>query len=103
MSQPDIEIDVTALRDHARMVDEAASMCDEAVAGAHYVDLHDEVYGVLCSPLALSFINPLQDLAVRELRTSADATSHLADLLRTVAASNDVTDSHAAQRFREDR
>ena len=101
MTQPEIRIDSDALRKHAQMVDEAGNMCDEAVAGAQYVDLHDEVYGVLCSPLALPFINPLQNWAVREMRSGADATSHLADLLRGVAADADTTDGNVARRFRE--
>jgi Excreted virulence factor EspC, type VII ESX diderm len=100
VTQPDVRLDSAALRNHARMVDESAYMCDEAVAGAQYVDLHDEVYGLLCSSLALTFINPLQEWALRELRTGVDATSHLAELLRAVADDADVTDDTAARRFR---
>jgi hypothetical protein len=83
------------------MVDEAARMCDEAVAAAHHVDLHDEVYGMLCSPLALPFINPLQDWALQAMRQGMGATSHLAELLRAVADDADTTDGNAARRFRD--
>ena len=103
MTQPEIRVDSEALRRHARMVDETGTMCDEAVAGAQYVGLHDEVYGILCSPLALPFINPLQDWAVREMRSCADATSHLAELLRAVADDADSADGNVARRFREGR
>jgi Excreted virulence factor EspC, type VII ESX diderm len=103
MTQPDIQLDTAALRSHARMVDETARMCDEAAGAARYVGLHDEVYGMLCSPLVLPLINPLQDWALEELRSGADATSHLAELLHAVADDADVTDATAAQRFRKDR
>ncbi|MBL7258194.1 type VII secretion target [Paractinoplanes lichenicola] len=96
----DVYIDSAALRAHAKMVDEAARMCDEATAGAEYVDLHDEVYGLLCSPLALPFIQPLQDFALQELKTGADATAHVAELLRAVSDDADMTDSNVAGRFK---
>jgi len=101
MSQPDVQLDSAALRSHALMVDEAARMCDEAVGAANYVDMHDEVYGMLCSPMALKFINPLQDWALQELRSGVDATAHLAELLRAVADDADTTDAAAARRLRE--
>jgi hypothetical protein len=101
MSQPDVRIDPDALRSHARMVDEAASMCDEAVAAGRYLDLHDEVYGEWCGKLFVPMINPAQDWALRELRGGVDATSHLAELLRAVADGTDATDGAAAQRIRE--
>lgn len=100
MTQPDIKLSTAEVREHARMVDEAAAMCREAVAGAEYVDLHDEAYGVLCSPLFLPLIQPLQDAALSELRAGADATAHLADLLRTLADNVDITDGAAAQRLK---
>jgi hypothetical protein len=99
MTQPDIQLSTEEVRRHARMVDEAAAMCQEAVAGAEYLDLHDEVYGILCSPLFLPIINPLQDMALTELRGGADATAHLAVLLRTLADNVDITDSEAACRI----
>jgi hypothetical protein len=103
MTQPDIQLDTAALRAHARMVDEAADMCAEAAAGAGYIDLHDEVYGEWCGKLFVPLINPAQDWALRELRNGADATTHLAELLRAVADDADTTDSAAAQRFRSQR
>lgn len=101
MSQPDVRIDTEALRSHARMVDEAASMCDEAVAAGRYLDLHDEVYGEWCGKLFVPLINPAQDWALQELRSGVDATSHLAELLRSVAGSVDTTDGAVTQRLRE--
>jgi hypothetical protein len=103
MTQPDITLDSAALRSHARMVDEAAAMCVEAAAGAGYLDLHDEVYGQWPGRLFVPLINPVQDWALRELRQGADATTHLADLLRAVADAADTTDGGAARRFREGR
>jgi hypothetical protein len=97
----DVHIDTEAVRRHAAMVDEAGRMCDEAAAGARYIDLHDEVYGMLCSPLVLPLVNPLQDFALSELRNGADATSHVAELLRAVAADADTTDANAARMIRE--
>jgi hypothetical protein len=101
MSQPDIKLDSEALRAHARMVDEAAAMCGEAASGAGYLDLHDEVYGEWPGKLFVPLINPAQDWALRELRQGTDATSHLAELVRSVADGADTTDSNAALRFRE--
>jgi hypothetical protein len=101
MTQPDIEVSAEAIRKHALAVDEAATMFQEAAAGAAYVDMHDEVYGVLCSPIFLPFLNPLQDNALTEMKSGADATRHLAELLRAVAADYDLTDSEAARRFQK--
>jgi hypothetical protein len=103
MTQPDIELSTDEVRQHARMVEEAATMCREAAAGADYVDLHDEVYGVLCSPLFLPIVNPLQDIAAREIQNGAEATAHLAVLLRTMADNVDITDSEAARRLKGGR
>src|SRR3954452_6689995 len=100
MTQPDIKLDSEALRAHARAVDEAAAMCGEAAGGAAYLDLHDEVYGQWPGKLFVPLINPFQDWALREIRQGTDATSHLAELLRSVADGVDLTDSAAAQRFR---
>ncbi|MBE1488104.1 type VII secretion target [Plantactinospora soyae] len=99
MTAPDIKLSTEEVRSHSRMVDEAAAMCQEAVSGAQYVDMHDEVYGILCSPLFLPIIQPLQDTALTEIRNGADATAHLADLLRTLADNVDITDQAAAQRL----
>jgi hypothetical protein len=100
MTQPDIKLDSAALRSHATMVDEAAHMCDEAASAAKYVDGQDGAYGLLCGRLVGLYMNPLQDWALRELRSSADATAHLAQLVRAVADDADTTDATAAQRFR---
>jgi hypothetical protein len=99
MTQPDIKLSTEEVRRHSRMVDEAAAMLQEATSGAHYVDMHDEVYGVLCSPLILPILNPLQDMAHGEVRTATDATSHIAGQLRTMADNVDITDSEAASRI----
>ncbi len=103
MTQPDIKLSTDEVRRHAQMVDEAAAMCQEAVGGAEYVDMHDEVYGVLCSPLFLPVIQPLQDWALREIRDGADATAHLAELLHALADNVDVTDAAAAHRLARGR
>jgi hypothetical protein len=101
MTQPDVRIDSDALRAHARMVDEAGAMCGEAAAAAGYLNLHDEVYGAWCGPLVVPLLNIAQDWAFDELRQGADATAHLADVLRAVAADADTTDGAAARRIRE--
>ena len=101
MTQPDFTLDADALRAHSRMIDEVAAMCDEAAGGAAYLDLHDEVYGQWPGKLFVPLINPVQDWALRELRQGADATSHLAQLVRSVADAAVATDSAAAQRFRQ--
>ena len=101
MTQPDIELDPEMLRAHARMVEEAARMCGEAASGAAYLDLHDEVYGEWPGKLFVPLINPAQDWALREIRQGADATSHLAELVRAVADDADTADGTAARRFRE--
>jgi hypothetical protein len=101
MTQPDFTIDADAVRAHARLVDEAAAMCGEAASGAAYLDLHDEVYGEWPGKLFVPLINPAQDWALRELQQGADATSHLAQLVRSVADAADLTDDAAAQRIRQ--
>ena len=100
MTRPDIEVTADGIRKHALTVDEAAAMLQEAASAAAYVDMHDEVYGILCSPIFLPFLNPVQENAVTEIKSGADATAHLAELLRAVAADYDLTDSEAARRFR---
>ncbi|ROT26788.1 type VII secretion target [Micromonospora sp. HM5-17] len=100
MTGPEIRLSTGEVRRHARMVDEAGAMVEEAKAGAKHVNLHDEVYGVLCSPLFVPLINPLQDWAVTEIRNGAEATKHLAELLRALADNTDITDQAAANRLR---
>ena len=100
MTQPDISLDSAALRQHAGMVDEAAAMCGEAAGGAAFLDLHDEVYGEWPGKLIVPLLNPVQDWALRELRSGADATARLAELLRAVADSADTTDGNAGRRLR---
>lgn len=100
MTQPQIRIDTVAVRRHAQSVDDVARMCDEAASAAGYLDLHDEVYGHFAGPFIAPLLNMAQDAVGRELRQGADATAHLADLLRAVADNNDATDGTAAQRFR---
>jgi hypothetical protein len=96
---PDIQLDAEGLRAHAKMVDEAANMCGEAADGAAYIDLHDEVYGEWPGKLFVPLINPFQEYALREIRGGADATSHLAEVIRAVADDAAVTDGNAAERF----
>lgn len=95
----DIKLSTEEVRRHAGMVDEAAAMLQEATAGAEYVDLHDEVYGMLCSPLILPLLNVVQDLATTEIRNGTDATTHIAGQLRIMAENVDITDSEAARRI----
>ncbi|MEQ4306080.1 hypothetical protein ABNF97_32630 [Plantactinospora sp. B6F1] len=97
----DIRLSTGEVRKHARMVEEAGRMYGEAAAGAEYVDLHDEAYGILCSPLFLPYINPLQSFALTEIRNGADATTHLAELLQALADNVDITDGAAATRIKE--
>ena len=100
MTQPDIKLDAAGLRRHAAMVDEVARMCDEATSAAAYVNGQDGAYGLLCGRLVGLYMNPLQDWALRELRAGAEATAHLAQMVRSVADDTDTTDSTVAQRFR---
>ncbi|MGI5213083.1 type VII secretion target [Plantactinospora sp. CA-290183] len=103
MTSPDIKLATAEVRQHSKMVEEAAEMCREATAGAEYLDLHDEVYGILCSPLFLPILNPIQERAVSEIRSGAEATAHLAELLRALADNVDITDGAAAERIRSTR
>ena len=96
----DISIDAEGVRRHARTVDEAAAMAGEAADGAAYIDLHDEVYGEWPGKLFVPLINPFQEYALQQIRGGADATSHLAEVLRAVADDHTTTDDSAAQRFR---
>ncbi|GAB1641466.1 hypothetical protein [Krasilnikovia sp. MM14-A1259] len=100
MTQPDLSIDTDGVRSHARMVDQVADMVDEARAAAGFLDLHDEVYGEWPGKLIVPLLNIPQDYASRELRNGTDATMHLADVIRSVANSVDITDTDAAQRIR---
>ncbi|WP_143162887.1 hypothetical protein [Couchioplanes caeruleus] len=76
-------------------------MFDEVKAAAGYLNLHDEVYGEWPGRLIVPLLNIAQDHAVDELSTGTDATSHLAQLLRSVADDADITDGAAARRIRE--
>lgn len=102
MSQPDIDINHAEVAAHSRAVNEAAEMLFEALSGAQYVDLHDEAYGILCSPLFLPELNPMQYDAVQEIQRMAKATQHISDLLKSMADNLKLTDEAAAQRFRQE-
>lgn len=96
MGVPELHLDVEAVTSHAKMVDDVANMLDEVATAASYLDQHDEVYGEWPSTLILPFLNMAQEHAVQELRTGTDATAHLADLLRAIAAGVGITDGEAA-------
>ncbi|MEU4424629.1 type VII secretion target [Actinoplanes sp. NPDC024001] len=102
MTQPHLDLAPDGLRAHARLVDEAATMCDEAVSGAEYLDLRGEVYGQFCGRFVVGLLNPLEDWALQELRQGRDATQHLADLVRAIADTVAVTDEAAARQIRGD-
>lgn len=99
MNQPDLRIDTEALREHAQLVDHVADMFEEVAAAARHLDLHDEVYGEWPGKLIKPLLDVVQDHVLQELRNGTGATSHLADLVRSVASDVDTTDGDAAQRF----
>ncbi|MBG0563016.1 type VII secretion target [Actinoplanes aureus] len=100
MTQP-LHLDPDGLREHARMVDDAAAMCDEAAAGARYIADNGQVYGEFCSDLLFGFMTLIEDHAFREIRGGRDALLNLADLVRTLADNVSLTDDLAARQIRE--
>lgn len=99
MTGPDIKLSTDEVRAHAKMVDVAGEMVFEALSAAQYIDMHDEVFGVICSPLFLPIIQPLQTYAVNEINQAGQATQHLADLLESLAHNLKITDEAAARRL----
>jgi Excreted virulence factor EspC, type VII ESX diderm len=99
MSHPDVDINHQEVAAHSRAVNDTAGMLFDALAGAQYVNMHDEVYGILCSPFVLPDLNPVQNQAVDEIGKMAKATQHIADLLKTMADNLQMTDDAAAQRL----
>lgn len=100
MSQPDIRLTSDSIRRHADAVDSVADLLREAGSAAAFVDASDDAYGILCSPLFVPRLNPLQDDAYTQYRDMEDTTRRLADLLRDVADGYDLTDELSAETFR---
>lgn len=99
MTNPDIRISTDEVRNHARMVDQAAAILDEAVAGAAYLRASNESYGKLVGPYFTTLLNPVQDYAIDEMRHAVSKTQQFADLLEAMAADLDATDAAAARRL----
>lgn len=99
MTQPDIQLSTSEVRRHGSVIDDVAVLYREAADAAAHVDMHDEVYGVLCSPMFLPLIKGLETLTSWEIARAAKATSHLAELMRILADSIDRTDAAAAERI----
>ncbi|MEU4693721.1 type VII secretion target [Actinoplanes sp. NPDC023714] len=94
-------LDVDAVQGHARMVDGVAEMLDAVTAAVGHLQLHSEVYGEWPGPFITGFLGIAQEQAIQDMRSGTDATSHLADLLRSLTADIALTDDEAARELRE--
>lgn len=99
MTQPSVNITIPEVRSHAAAVDETARMLDEGLAGAQHVRASDDAYGQLIGPMFTGLLNPMQDLAIDQIRHAVTATQRLADLLRSVAETYQLNDDDAARRL----
>ena len=99
-----IEIPPAEVREHARDVDEAARMLDEARAAASYVRINSSAYGHFVGALiAETYINPHGDDAIAAFVMAVDRMNGLADQLRGMADDFERSDDDAAVRLRATR
>ncbi|MBB2940633.1 hypothetical protein FB565_000337 [Actinoplanes lutulentus] len=101
MSHPEFHLDVGILGEHARMVDGVAEMLDAVTAAVGHLRLDSGVYGEWPGPFITGFLGIAQDQAIQDTRSATDATSHLADLLRSISVNVTLTDDEAARELRE--
>lgn len=96
MAEPELHLDVDAVSRHAAEVDALTDMLSEVANAAAHLDQQDDIYGEWPSKLILPFLNDAQGQAVQQTRAGAEATSHLADLLRALTVDVSLTDREAA-------
>ncbi|WP_033661833.1 type VII secretion target [Salinispora vitiensis] len=101
MSQPAMEMDPQALREHARAIDQWADKLDQATSAAGQIATHHEVYGLFAGPYIVPLMDLVQGDAIDELRSTTDAIMQLSDAVRSVAYNTEVTDGQAAHSFWE--
>ncbi|MFI5492509.1 type VII secretion target [Actinoplanes sp. NPDC051859] len=96
-----IEISPAEVREHARDVDEASRMLDEARAAASYIRINSGAYGYFVGALiADHYINPHGDEAIAAFVKAVDGLRGLADQVRGMADDFEHTDNDAAVRLR---
>lgn len=96
-----IDISADAVRQHARDVDEAARMLDEARAAASHVRVSSGAYGrFVGAVIADVYINPHGDDAIAAFQKAVDGMSGLADQLRAMADGFQDSDGRAADRVK---
>ncbi|MCU7725292.1 type VII secretion target [Actinoplanes sp. KI2] len=99
-----IQIPPDDVRQHARDVDEAARMLDEARAAASYIRVSSGAYGHFVGLLiAEQYINPHGDHAIAAYVKAVDGLNGLADQLRAMADDFDNSDGRAADRLKGTR
>jgi hypothetical protein len=96
MAALELRLDVDAVSHHATEVDALTDKLSEVASAAAHLDQQDEIYGEWPSKLILPFLNDAQEQAVQQTRAGAEATSHLADLLRALTIDISLTDHEAA-------
>ena len=99
-----IEIPPDDVRQHARNVDEASRMLDEARAAASHIRVSSGAYGYFVGALiADTYINPHGDEAISAYQKAVDGLNGLADQLRAMAADFENSDGRAADRVKGTR
>jgi len=99
-----IQIPPAEVREHARDVDEAARMLDEARAAASHIRINSSAYGRFVGALiADHYINPHGDDAIAAFVKAVDGLIGLADQVRGMAADVERSDNDAAVRLRATR
>ncbi|WP_250000928.1 type VII secretion target [Actinoplanes sp. M2I2] len=99
-----IEVPPEEVRRHARDVDEAGRMLDEARAAAAHVRVSSNAYGYFVGALIANFyMNPHADEAIAAYQKTVDGMNGLADQVRAMADDYDHSDERAADRVRGTR
>lgn len=100
MTQPDIDLITGEIRAHAGRLDGQAELIYEAHGAASHVAMQDDAYGQICSRIIVPLLNIFENHAVESIKATATSVESVADLLRVLADSTDVTDEIAGNRLR---
>jgi hypothetical protein len=99
MTQPGMNIDPVAVRQHSRLIDEVATMVDEAAAAGGHVRAGNESYGKLVGWMFTPPLNHFADTYLTAARDIVTATQRQADALAATADEADAADRRSADRL----
>ncbi|MEV4351149.1 type VII secretion target [Actinoplanes sp. NPDC049596] len=99
MTQPGMNVDPAQVRRHALLIDEVATMVDEAVAAGGHVRAGNESYGKLVGWIFTPPLNHFADTYLTAGRDIVTATQRQADALRATADEAVASDQRSADRL----